>query len=228
MSEKTIRLLALPLLMTHAVLLAWSGYRHSPTIDEPAHLAAGISHWKYGLFDLYAVNPPLVRMVAAVPVLFADPELRWAEFREAQQGRGEFRVGEAFADANGKRIFWLTTIARWACIPFSVLGGWVCYLWARNLFGTVSGLMALSLWCFSPTILGNGSLITADVPSAALCVTILYIFWKWLGRPSWSMTLAVGGSLGIGLLTKSSLIVLFVLLPVLWALVRFVESRMPT
>ncbi len=214
------------LLAIHVGLLAWSGYRHSPTIDEPAHLAAGISHWQFGRMDLYSVNPPLVRMIAALPVLAADPQTRWGQYRSATQTRAEFAVGEAFADANGPRIFWLITLARWACIPFSLLGGWICFRWSHELFGPNCALLALSLWCFSPTILANGSLITADVPAAALCVTSTFVFSHWLKQYSWRQVFMTGVCLGLALLTKSSLIVLCVLLPVMWAASWFIRTRM--
>ena len=54
------------------VLVGWIAARKSPVMDEPAHLVPGISHWQFGTFDLYRVNLPLVRMVAAIPVLAAD------------------------------------------------------------------------------------------------------------------------------------------------------------
>ena len=62
------------LLAIHAVLLAWCAWHDSPTTDEVAHLPAGISHWHLGRFDLFRVNPPLVRMVAALPVIAAGAE----------------------------------------------------------------------------------------------------------------------------------------------------------
>lgn len=66
------RLLLAVLLSSHIALLAWSAARHSATLNEPAHLVAGLSHWKFGRFDLYRVNPPLVRMVAAIPITIVD------------------------------------------------------------------------------------------------------------------------------------------------------------
>ena len=57
------------LLAAHALLLGWGALRHSPPWDEVPHLVAGISHWELGRFDLYRVNPPLVRIVAALPVI---------------------------------------------------------------------------------------------------------------------------------------------------------------
>lgn len=55
------------LLLGHALLLAWGAYRHSPTIDEWGYLPAGLMHWREGRFDIFRVNPPLVRLVATWP-----------------------------------------------------------------------------------------------------------------------------------------------------------------
>ncbi|HAC93058.1 MAG TPA: hypothetical protein DCF63_20865, partial [Planctomycetaceae bacterium] len=58
-------------LACHAGLLAVGGSWMSPTLDEPAHLVAGLSHWQRGDFSLYRVNPPLVKLIATVPMLIA-------------------------------------------------------------------------------------------------------------------------------------------------------------
>ncbi len=70
------------LLTIHIGLLAYSAWAHSPTFNEPAHLAAGMSHWQFGRFELYRVNPPLVRMLAALPVLAAGAKTDWAPSRK--------------------------------------------------------------------------------------------------------------------------------------------------
>src|SRR5215212_8698000 len=62
------RRVVLLVLLVHSTLLLYSAYVHSPTVNEPAHLAAGLSHWRFGRFELYRVNPPLVRMLAALPI----------------------------------------------------------------------------------------------------------------------------------------------------------------
>jgi hypothetical protein len=69
-----LKVLPAALLLVHAGLLGYGVAVHSPTLDEVGHMAAGLSHWQLGRFDLYHVNPPLVRMVAVVLVLFAAPK----------------------------------------------------------------------------------------------------------------------------------------------------------
>lgn len=208
------------MLLIHAFLLAYSAKKNSWTWDEVAFLPAGISHWKFGDFELFDVNPPLVRMVASLPVLFADPELNWDGYTTSPTARPERPIGENFLRNNGERSFFLLTIARWACIPFSLLGGFICYHWSRQLFGEASGFLTLFLWTFSPTIIAHGQLITADVGGASLGIAAFYLFWRWLQDPSWKKTVQLGLVMGILELTKSTWIILFGLWPAIWLIWR--------
>ncbi|MAX37794.1 MAG: hypothetical protein CME33_14650 [Gimesia sp.] len=212
-----IRYAVIFLLLVQGCLLAWQAYRYSPTADEPAHLASGISHWKSGDFDLYRVNPPLVRMVAALPILVVAPKCVVNEATEASPySRREFTVGRKFLKDNDSDLFWYFTLARWVCIPFSLVGGYICYRWACDLYGHWSGLVALVLWCFCPNIIGNGALITPDVAAASLGVLAGYFFWRWLRAPDWLQAFYAGLALGLALLAKLTWVILFALLPVLW------------
>lgn len=211
-------------LLTQTGLLAWSGYIHSPTPDEIAYLPSGISHWQFGRFELVRANPPLVRMVAALPVIAVGCETDWTQYDGAPGRSTEFVVGKEFLTANGFRSFWLFAIARWACIPFVLLGGIVCWRWAHELYGPASGLMALSLWCFCPNVLGNGALITPDAASSSLGIATTYAFWKWLKSPDWSGAWLAGLVLGFAELAKTNWLILFVLLPAIWVAWRLGDS----
>jgi len=204
------------LLLIHASLLAWSATKHSPNLNEDAHLVAGVSHWKFGRFELYRVNPPLVRMVAAIPVLLSDAKYDWSGFYESAGARPVFDMGRQFIEVNGEKSIWYFTIARWACIPFSLLGGFICFLWAKDLYGPAAGLFSLTLWCFSPNMLAHGQFITPDCGATALGITAAYCFWKWLRQPGWKLAIIAGVGLGLAELTKTTWIILFGLWPLLW------------
>jgi hypothetical protein len=213
------------LLLVHTALLAYSAHKNSWTWDEVSFLPAGISHWKFGDFELFDVNPPLVRMVAALPVLFADPKLDWEGYTTNPTVRPERDIGSRFLTNNGERSFWLLTLARFACIPFSLLGGFVCYRWSRELFGDGPSLLSLFLWTFSPTIIAHGQLITADVGGASIGILCFYMFWKWLHESSWRCTLWLGTVLGLLQLTKSTWVILFGVWPLMWLIWRFCTSK---
>ena len=218
-------LLVILLLGIHTGLLVWGSLPHSPSYDEAGHLPAGLYHWQTGRFELYRVNPPLVRMVAALPVLFADPKVEWHEFSSNPLRRPEWIFAREFIEANGQWSWWLFSFARWACIPLSWLGAYVCFRWSRALYGDAAGVLAVSLWCFSPNILAHAQMITPDVGATALGVTAAYVLWHWLRFPSWGWALAAGVLLGLAQLTKASWLILFPLWPVLWVLWGWSQHR---
>ena len=135
-------------LVMHIAILLWMAWANSPVHNEAGHLAAGLSHCKFGNFILFRVNPPLVRMLAAIPVLAVGAESDWSAVDDSPFARPEFASGARFVEINGTQVFWLFTLARWGCIPLSVLGAWTCYRWSTELYGSWSGLVALCLWCF--------------------------------------------------------------------------------
>ena len=206
------------LLSLHAGLLGWGAWRHSPTVDEPMHLAAGLYHWQTGRFDLDRGNPPLTGLVSAIPILAADPRTDWSSVPAS------YTVAVDFLEANGLRTCWLVTLGSWACIPFSILGGYICCRWATDLYGDASGLTALALWCFSPNTIAYGQLITGDMPATAMGVAAAYFFWRWLCRPQFSRAIPAGLLLGMAELAKFVWVILYVLWPILW-LIWFLASR---
>jgi hypothetical protein len=123
-------------------------------------------------------------------------------------------------ERNGPAVFWWFTIARWACIPFSLLAGYVCFRWARDLYGTPAGFVALLLWCFDPLVLGHAQLITPDIGATAFGALAAYLFWKWLKKPTWTSAFLAGVVLGSAELCKTSWIILFPLWPLLWFVCR--------
>ena len=152
LSRRTICLLV-AMLLAHSGLVAWNAVWNSPVIDEVGHLTAGIRIWQTGQLDLYRVNPPLVKMVAALPAVLGHPNYDWSAYADSPKERHEWVVGKAFIRANGAEAFWYFSAGRLCCLPFSWLGAVVCFCWARESYGNRSGLLAAWLWCFCPNIL---------------------------------------------------------------------------
>ena len=105
-------------------------------------------------------------------------------------------------------------------MPFSILGGYICFCSGRELYEVYAGFLALTLWCFCPYVLGHGSLITPDVPAAALGLAVSYVFWRWLREPSWELAFFAGLVLGLAELTKFTLLVFYPLWLLMWGIYR--------
>lgn len=220
------RIILFLLFILQAVLLAFAASRQSPTRIEPAFLASGISHWEFGRFELYRVNPPLVRMVAALPVLAVGCQTDWSEFFDGPGARPEYAIGASFIEANGARTVDLIKYARWASIPFSILGAFVASRWSTELYGPFAGILTTTLFVIEPNLLAHGALITPDAACTAFGILAGYTFWRWLKRPSLTTVIAAGVSLGLALLSKMSWLILLPLWPALFVFWRWCGSRM--
>jgi 4-amino-4-deoxy-L-arabinose transferase-like glycosyltransferase len=90
-----------------------------------------------------------------------------------------------FISANFLRFASLLFLSRLGMIPISCFVGWITFLWARDLYGLRSGIVACSMYCFNPGALANGSLVTTDVGTAAAIVASCWLWWKFCRSPSW-------------------------------------------
>lgn len=197
----------------HTGLLAYLGWYYFPTQDEVAHLPAGLIVWKFGDCSVYRVNPPMVRTVAALPVLLMEHREDWSEYRPKSDLRLEWVISRHFLKANGTDSFRLFTAARWACIPFSVIGLLVVYAWGCELSSPRVGLTAACLWCISPNLLGHGALITPDVAMTSFGLLAAWRLSKWLSHSTAKNAVLAGLALGSALLTKTSWILLLGIWP---------------
>jgi hypothetical protein len=217
------------LLGGHALLAVAAARRTSPTVDEVNHLPAGITYWQQGTFALYHHNPPLVKLLAAVPVLASDPEVdyggSWAHALRGNYPPSQAAFGAEFMRANAQRYFAICFRARCAIVAISVVGGLVVFLWTRELFGVAAALTASTLWCFSPNILAHAGLITTDLPAVVAILAATYAFWRWLRVASLPRAAVAGLLLGVAQLTKFSALSLCVIWPLAGAMYVWLARR---
>jgi 4-amino-4-deoxy-L-arabinose transferase-like glycosyltransferase len=218
------RIVIVALLAIHTGLLAWGALRHSPTHDEVGHVIAGISHWEFGQFNLYRVNPPLSRIVATLLLPLLDVRDSWDLYDADALARSEQLIRRDFVRVNGENLFWIHTVARWSILPFAWIGLLMCYRFASELYGRASGLLAATLWCFSPNIIAHAQVVTADAAAASLGIAAGYCYWRWLQRPALRGAVIAGLVLGLAEATKSTWIILFGLWPGLF-LIQCLGSR---
>lgn len=208
------------LLLLHAGWLAWSATWQSPTLNEPGQLAAGLAHWSFLRFEPAAVNPPPVRMLAAIPAVMMGCRTDWTGLRLAPGERCEAQLGMDLVAANGARVQQLMVWGRWMLIPVSIAGGLLSWIWGRALCGNAAGLVALALWCCEPMIIGHAQLVTNDIPATAAGLAVAMALWCWLTRCTARQSVVTGLALGAALLSKFSWVILVPVFPVLWLVVH--------
>jgi 4-amino-4-deoxy-L-arabinose transferase-like glycosyltransferase len=191
----------------HLALLLAGLLVHSPPVDEVAHLVSGVCHVVDGEFDLYAVNPPLVRTLAALPVVIQDPVVDWSLNWGTPWSRSEFALGRRFVSRNSSRIRWLWISSRLVVLLFPVIG-----MLATVRLGASTGLQgactfAAALWAISPLMLWTGHMILPDVACAAMGVTSIWLLQLCLRQPTIKTASLLGLGVGVLFATKFTWIV---------------------
>ena len=202
--QRNERRVLLLLTVVHGLLLLGSACLHAPGIDELSHLPAGYVN-TYGDFDPYCVNPPLIRMIAAQPLVWFGPQnLQFFSVETQGRDRSEWRLAREFYERTPLSTY-LTffVLGRLMLLPLSILGLFTCYLWSRELFGPLGGLFTGCLWCCSPNMIAHGSLLTPDMGATVFGVLFWYALWRALqdGLPRSSLGY-LGLLLGLTILSK--------------------------
>jgi hypothetical protein len=119
------------LMVIHALLVSWCALRSGFAWTEVGLLPAGVIDWRYGSYDVFRVNPPLVRMWATLPVLALNPDVPFAGTLSDPRSRAQWEVGAAMLKVDARAAERNLTIARLFCLPFSIAGMWVAVRLAK-------------------------------------------------------------------------------------------------
>ncbi len=192
-------------------------------MDEAVHLPVGVYCWHTQRFWAYHHNPPVARLWCSVPLLFLGVTPPTGEYAYAPTRRSaEVAMSQDFESQHRHRYLAVFFAARCMGIALAVIGGCIAFSWARELYGDAAGLLALSLWTFSPFVLAHAGLVTPDMAVTVLGFAATYTFWRYLRQPT--LDRAIGSGLLLGLAEAAKFIA--VLLPPIWlalALVRFLS-----
>lgn len=199
------------LLGAMATQLALSARRQSQTFDEGAHIFSGYRYWKNFDFGFNPEHPPLVKLVAALPLLrlsLRTPSISDADFKMA-----EFRYGRDFLYENDASIILFR--ARMAAASFTLCLALCIFLLAQRMWGDGPAFIALALFVFDPNFLAHGALVTTDVAVTLGMFLGVGSFYLYLKKPTVLRLVGAGLAAGICLSSKHSGILLFLILPLL-------------
>jgi hypothetical protein len=198
-----IFVLVAALLLIHAGLALNSIRIKSDTCDENAHILGGYTYWKFNDFRLHPENGNLSQRVVSLPLVFLPlnlPDENSALWQESDVWRLSYSF--FFKEGNNFRLMLLA--ARSMVILASIILGLVVFAWSKSLFGTAGGLISLTLYAFSPTILAHARLATSDMIVTLFFLLCTGALWRLAGCIS-PKTLLLAGAAGAGLvLSKMS------------------------
>lgn len=186
------------LLILLSLQLFFSVRRESQTWDEANHIFTGYRSWTHADFGLNPEHPPLVKLLATVPLLWSplkSPALEGRFFKE-----DAFLGGKEFLYQNDADKILART--RTAAAILTLLTALVVYFGTREMFGTGAAFIALTLLTFDPNLLAHGALITTDVGLACFMFLSVYLYYRFLKSPSPLRLIAAGIAVGLVLAVK--------------------------
>ncbi|MGC1362956.1 MAG: glycosyltransferase family 39 protein, partial [Silvibacterium sp.] len=203
---------ALFLLLIFAAQMIYAVRGQSLTWDEDDHIFAGYMSWKTADFGINPEHPPLVKAIAALPLLplhLRVPALKPGFFKNVA-----YLDGRELLFDNGPRYSVDTLVfrVRMAAMSFALLLAVVVFFAAWEMFGDMAGLLALLLLVFEPNIVAHGAYVTTDTGVSCFLLAAVYAFYRYVKVPSaWRLVVA-GIASGLALGSKHSAILL---LPIL-------------
>jgi 4-amino-4-deoxy-L-arabinose transferase-like glycosyltransferase len=195
--------------MAFAVLAHLGIREKSPTFDEVAHLPAGYTHLTRLDFRLVPEQPPLVKMLAALPLLAMDVRVPEEDAAWARRRHYEFGRRFLFEWNDGQRLASVARHAMLTCAALLLALVAACGYWR---WGAAVGGVSLYLGALHPDLLAHGPLVTSDVPVALLMFATVLAFERVLARPSAIGVAACGVLLGVAFAVKFSALILVPLL----------------
>lgn len=213
------------------LILIFSARLNSQTTDEGVHLSAGYTYLKMGDFRYDPEHPPLLKELAAAPLLFINNihinlgsdwqsagNFYYDSWREARIFGDNFLY--SWGNNANQLIFW----SRFPIIFLTlILGFAICFL-GKKLYGQKAGLFAAFLTLFFPSILAHGNLINTDLGLTLFIFLSVYFWGKYLKAPNVLNLIFAGFFIGLAFASKYTAVILIPILIVL-AIIKLIIDK---
>jgi Gpi18-like mannosyltransferase len=185
-SDKHQNTLILSVLVLYFAFSAYSVYGRDRTIDEPRH-------YRYGMNIL---NGDSTR--------FDDSKMPVSAWNALPA-----KIAESLPDGFLKTALSSYLLARLMTTLFSMVAGFVVFIWSRKLYGFIPALFSFGLYVLDPNILAHSQLVTTDAYAMGMVLIASYWLWKFAESRKWQDGLILSVTLGLAQLTKYTALALY-------------------
>ena len=225
MFQSKSNLIAIAIVAVAVALAIFSVKDDSITTDESPHISAGYSYLTQKDMRLNPEHPPLIKDLAALPLLFQKINFDAEHSSWKNEVNGQWAFGPHFLYESGNNPNAIAFSARLAVMLIFILLCWFIYRWGKEKYGPWAGLLALFLTALSPNIIAHARYVTTDVGAALGFLAAIYFFIKFINRPSKKNLIYAGLAFGLAQLLKFSLILLVPLYIFVLAVLYFVKHQ---
>jgi len=185
--------------------------RQSLIGDAPYHLLAGEQALRYGQNSVNLEHPPLVKLLASLPLLVEKPLAPLIGVRGSLETSTAVFDDPARLDRVRHRSRWILFVA--FAVPFGI----ACYALGTTIAGAACGALLSLFVLLSFSILPFLSVIQTDTAAALGFVLTLLAALAYVRRPTPWRAAAIGTALGLAIASKfSGVLLLPTVLVALW------------
>lgn len=205
-------------------------WRKSITVDELVMIPSAYYHLVDGDFQLVYEHPPLSKILAAVPLLFVQPN-------ESKVNAADSQPGGVNEQAVDRSAFWninknhVAAISFWTRVPMILLTlalGVLIFIFARMLFCARAAVFAVALFSLEPTMLAHGRVVQTDVVAAfGYLLFFMALYWYW-SAANWQRAALVGVAAAVAILAKYSMLLVGLVLAPAFIILWWLSSRRRT
>ncbi|MDI6717824.1 MAG: glycosyltransferase family 39 protein [Patescibacteria group bacterium] len=204
--------------------MLYSSLGESAVMDELAHIPAGYGYVRYFDYRLNPEHPPLVKAIAALPLLFQKINFPTQSDYWQKEINGQWAVGDLFIYGSGNDADKIINWARLGPMIITLILIIFIYIWSKELVGKWWAFLPTILTSFSPAVLAHGHYVTTDIGAVLGVFISIYYFVKFLENKSGKNFLISGVFLGIAQLMKFSAVLLLPLFVFLFLAYSFAKS----
>ncbi len=205
--KSSLFILAGIILASFLIMLSVS-LQESPIMDELAHIPAGYSYLKFQDYRLNPEHPPLVKMLAAAPLMFMGLSFPTTDPLWVNGVNEQWGIGTEFMFQSGNNGNMIVDLARIAPILLTLLLIALIYFFSRELLGEWWALLPAFIFGLSPTVLSHGHYVTTDIGAALGILIGIYFYNKYVISPSRKHLIWAGLAFGVAQLFKFSAVLL--------------------
>jgi hypothetical protein len=183
-SKWAVRMAVVGLLGFYVVMALSASLQKGLSFDEGEEIAVGYGIWLRKDFRMEPANGDLIKRWATLPLLLSRPAFPATDDPHWREGKS-YELAYAFFFQQGNDPRALLRQCRSMIVVVGVAAGLLVFLCARELFGKVGGLISLTLFVSSSSMLAFGAIVSTEM---TVCFTLLgsaWCVWCLLHRVTW-------------------------------------------
>jgi hypothetical protein len=185
------------------------------TWDEGIHISAGYQYLTRGDFTWNVEHPPLVKMIAALPLTMMG--LTASTIGADGKPKSQIDLGIDFLYRNRRPVDTILFVARCPNILLTLLFTPALAWWVRRRWGPAAGLLAAALCAFDPNLIAHGRYVTTDYPVTVFFFFTCVLWTEYLESGGGRRLLAAAAAFAIAMIVKFSAILLVPPVVILYA-----------